>query len=140
MGGVFVPVTAFATRAGVVAQRRRGRTSGEVVRHTDGSPDLHPVSIANALAATPLTIGGRVTRVTILPKGGWLLATLTDGSADATLAFRREAAPHVPTGAHLVAVGMFSRTHASPRLFDAAVVTLVDAELQTRLVFGRDAA
>ncbi len=140
MVGALVPLSVVAVGAGVVALRRPPVRLADVrIGHAEGLAGVRPALIAEAAPCVPLAICGRVTRVSILPDDGWMLVTVTDGSAEAALAFRRDEAPSLPTGSYLVADGMFARADVSPRSFDAAMVTLVDAELRTRSVYRKDA-
>jgi hypothetical protein len=97
---------------------------GHLRRDTAAEPE--PVGIAAAPDGIPIQMRARLTRVTIQPRRGWMLLTLSDGSGEARVAFRREDAPDLPTGALVVAEGIFAAGSTSPRAFDAVAVSLAD--------------
>jgi hypothetical protein len=88
-------------------------------------------SIATARPGEPVTIVGRVVRITVEPANASaparIVARVTDGSAEAALAFVREEAPPLSTGVHVVADGVFDG-FGEPRPFDPILVTVLDRD------------
>jgi hypothetical protein len=91
----------------------------------------YPASIATAPDGVPIQILARVARVTIVPGAGRMLVTLADGSGEAAVTFRREDAPDLPTGAWVLADGVFTPDPGSPRAFEAVAVWLAEDRRST---------
>ena len=118
------PIRLHPTKAG---QRRTDRPRGSI-------------SIATAAPGEPVTIAGRIARVTVEPAtsdtGARMIVWVTDGSAEASVHFPRGDAPRLATGAHVVADGLFT-DFESPRRFEPILLAVVDDDDIERRVFPR---